>query len=96
MQAARKFIRTHGPGLRETVKYGVPFFVGRRPAIYLNPSGKAVWMGFAEGAQMIEFHPVFDEVLKTVAKVRIESAKDLRKPGLAEAVTAAAEAADEQ
>ena len=89
----RRFIRRHAPNLQETVKYGVPFFVGKRPAIYLNPQKDAVWMGFAEGASMAEFRGVFDEVLKVVAKVRVAHVRDLQRPGLADAVRAAAEMA---
>lgn len=93
LEAARAFVRRQAPTLRETMRHGVPFFVARRPALYLNPSRDGLWIGFPEGAAMVEFHGVFDEVLKVVAKVHVRTPRDLRRPGLDEAVRAAAEMA---
>jgi len=94
-QAVRRFLREHAPGLRETVKWGLPFFVGagHRNAVYIDARKDKVILGFNDGAQMVEFHGVFDRVLRQVAQVDLRKPQDLRRPGLAEALRAAAEMA---
>jgi hypothetical protein len=90
LQATRRFLHECAPGLSEAIKWRVPTFMQGRNLFYLNPQADHVVLGFTGGAQMAEFRGVFDAVLAEVAHVRIRSADDLRRPGLREAVRAAA------
>jgi len=74
----------------EALKWGVPTFMLERNVFYLTPKGDHVVLGFVAGAQMLEFHGVFDRVLAEVAHVDVRAAADLERPGLRDAVRAAA------
>jgi hypothetical protein len=93
--AVRRFLRAHAPQLQETVKWGLPFFVGsgHRNAVYIDARHDKVILGFNDGAEMVEFHGLFDRVLKQVAQVDVRRPEDLERPGLADALRAAAEMA---
>jgi hypothetical protein len=90
LQATRRFLHETAPGLSEALKWRVPTFMHGRNLFYLNPQGDHVVLGFTNGAALEEFRGVFDAVLSEVAHVRIRTAEDLRRPGLREAVRAAA------
>ena len=90
LQAARAFLHETAPGLTEAMKWRVPTFMQDRNRFYLNPQGDHVILGFTDGAKMEEYREVFDQVKDEVAHVRIRTAEDLRRPGLREAVRAAA------
>jgi hypothetical protein len=92
-EAARAFLHRELAGLEETVKWGVPVLMrSGRNLFYLNPRPYGADLGFNRGAELPEFAGVFDQVLKQVALVRVRGEVDLRRPGLREAVAAAAEA----
>ena len=90
LQATREFLHDTAPGLTEAMKWRVPTFMQERNRFYLNPQADHVVLGFIDGAKMEEFHGVFDAVKDEVAHVRIHRAEDLQRPGLREAVRAAA------
>lgn len=86
----RDYLHRNAPGVSEAVKWGVPTFMLERNLFYLNPKGDHVVLGFVSGAQMVEFRGVFDHVAAEVAHVRVKGAADLERPGLRDAVRAAA------
>lgn len=90
LQATRQFLHETAPGLTEAMKWRVPTFMQDRNRFYLNPQADHVILGFTDGAKMEEYRQVFDAVKDEVAHVRIRSAEDLQRPGLREAVRAAA------
>lgn len=90
LQATREFLHDAAPGLAEAIKWRVPTFMQGRNRFYLNPEKDHVVLGFVDGAKMLEFHGVFDAVKAEVAHVRIRSVDDLQRPGLRDAVRAAA------
>ena len=90
LQAARSFLHETAPGLTEAMKWRVPTFMQDRNRFYLTPQTDHIILGFTDGAKMEEHHAVFDAVKHEVAHVRIRTAEDLQRPGLREAVRAAA------
>lgn len=86
----RDYLHRTAPGLSESIKWGVPTFMLERNRFYLNPRDDHVVLGFVSGAQMIEFHGVFDHVATEVAHVLVRTSRDLERPGLRDAVRAAA------
>lgn len=90
LQATRRFLHETAPGLAEAMKWRVPTFMQDKNRFYLNAEGDHVVLGFTDGAKMEEFLQVFDAVKQEVAHVRIRSVDDLQRPGLREAVRAAA------
>lgn len=90
LQAAREFLHDSAPGLTEAVKWRMPTFMQDKNRFYLNPEPDHVILGFTDGAKMEEYRQVFDAVKQEVAHVRIRSVEDLQRPGLREAVRAAA------
>ena len=90
LQAVREFLHETAPGLTEAMKWRVPTFMQEKNRFYLNPESDHVILGFTDGAKMEEFRQVFDAVKQEVAHVRIRSVEDLQRPGLREAVRAAA------
>jgi hypothetical protein len=92
----RDYLHRTAPGVSEAIKWGVPTFMMERNLFYLNPKGDHVVLGFVAGAQMVEFRGVFDHVAAEVAHVQVRAAADLERPGLREAVRAAAGFASEE
>jgi hypothetical protein len=90
LQATREFLHDSAPGLMEAIKWRVPTFMQDKNRFYLNPEGDHIVLGFTDGAKMEEHRQVFDAVKQEVAHVRIRSVEDLQRPGLREAVRAAA------
>lgn len=86
----RDYVHRNAPGVSEAIKWGVPTFMLERNVFYLNPKGDHVVLGFVRGAQMPGFQGVFDHVAQEVAHVLVRGAADLERPGLREAVRAAA------
>lgn len=86
----RDYLHRNAPGLSEALKWGVPTFMLGKNVFYLNPKGDHVVLGFVAGAQMAEFHGVFDHVAAEVAHVKVRGAPDLERLGLRDAVRAAA------
>lgn len=86
----RDYLHRNAPGVSEALKWGVPTFMMARNLFYLNPRQDHVVLGFVAGAQMVEFRGVFDHVAAEVAHVQVRSAADLDRPGLRDAVRAAA------
>lgn len=87
---ARNFLLTEAPGLQEGMKWKLPFFMLPRNLFCLDAKGDHVELTFCQGAAMKEFHGVFDRVMKEIAVVNLRSTADLQKPGLRDAVRAAA------
>ncbi|MFA5944272.1 MAG: DUF1801 domain-containing protein [Candidatus Thermoplasmatota archaeon] len=90
LQATRKFLHDSAPGLTEAMKWRMPTFMQDKNRFFLNPEADHVILGFTDGAKMEDHHAVFDAVKVEVAHVRIRTVEDLRRPGLREAVRAAA------
>ncbi len=90
LQATREFLHDSAPGLTEAMKWRVPTFMQDKNRFYLNPETDHVILGFTDGAKMEAHRQVFDAVKQEVAHVRIRSVDDLKRPGLREAVRAAA------
>ena len=90
LQATREFLHESAPGLAEAIKWRVPTFMQDKNRFYLNPEADHIILGFTDGAKMEEFREVFDSVKQEVAHVRIRTVDDLKRPGLREAVRAAA------
>jgi len=90
LQAARRFLHESAPGLTEAMKWRVPTFMQDKNRFYLDPRGDHVVLGFTDGAKMPEHQHVFDAVQQDVGHVRIRTVEDLSRPGLREAVRAAA------
>lgn len=86
----RDYLHRNAPGVSEAIKWGIPTFMLERNVFYLNPKGDHVVLGFVRGAQMPEFRGVFDHVAAEVAHVVVRGAADLERPGLRDAVRAAA------
>jgi len=90
LQATRAFLHDSVPGLTEALKWRMPTFMQGRNLFYLNPQGDHVVLGFSAGASLKEHAHVFDHLGTEVAHVRVRSVADLARPGLREAVRAAA------
>lgn len=90
LQAARQFLHEAAPGLTEAMKWRRPTFMQDRNRFFLNAEDDHIILGFTDGARMPDHHDVFDEVETEGASVRIRTAEDLQRPGLREAVRAAA------
>jgi hypothetical protein len=90
LQATRQFLHESAPGLTEAMKWRVPTFMQDRNKFYLNAEADHIVLGFTDGAEMEEYHAVFDQVKQEVAHVRIRTVEDLQRPGLREAVRVAA------
>ena len=90
LQATRRFLHESAPGLTEAMKWRVPTFMQDKNRFYLNPEEDHIILGFTDGAKMQEHRQVFDAVKQEVAHVRIRTVDDLNRPGLREAVRAAA------
>jgi hypothetical protein len=90
LQAARRFLHESVPGLAEAMKWRMPTFMRGRNLFYLNAQPDHVVLGFSAGASLKEHHAVFDAVKGEVAHVRLRTAADLDRPGLRDAVRAAA------
>ena len=86
----RDYLHRAAPGMSEAIKWGIPTFMMERNLFYLNPKGDHVVLGFVAGAQMVEFRGVFDHVAAEVAHVYVRRAADVERPGLRDAVRAAA------
>jgi len=90
LQATRRFLHESAPGLTEAMKWRVPTFMQDKNRFFLRPEADHVVLGFTDGAKLAGFQHVFDAVQQDVAHVRIRTAEDLHRPGLREAVRAAA------
>jgi hypothetical protein len=90
LQAARTFLHETVPGLAEGMKWRVPTFMQGRNLFYLKAQTDHVVLGFSAGARLKDHLAVFDAVSTEVAHVRVRSIADLQRPGLREAVRAAA------
>jgi hypothetical protein len=90
LQATREFLHDSAPGLTEAIKWRMPTFMQEKNRFYLNPEPDHIILGFTDGAKMGEHRAVFDQVKEEVALVHIWSVDDLQRPGLREAVRAAA------
>jgi hypothetical protein len=90
LQATREFLHDSAPGLTEAIKWRMPTFMQEKNRFYLNPEPDHVILGFTDGAKMDEHRGVFDQVKEEVALVHIWTVDDLKRPGLREAVRAAA------
>ncbi len=90
LQATREFLHEAAPGLTEAMKWRVPTFMQDRNRFFLDPEDDHVILGFTDGAKMPEFQDVFDAVKAEAAHVHIWTREDLDRPGLREAVRAAA------
>ena len=90
LQATRQFLHETAPGLTEAMKWRMPTFMQDRNRFYLDAETDHVILGFTDGARLDGHTDVFDQVKDDVAQVRIRTAEDLQRPGLREAVRAAA------
>jgi hypothetical protein len=90
LEATRRYLHETAPGLTEAMKWRRPAFMQDRNRFYLNVESDHVILGFTDGARMAEHHDVFDEVETEAARVVIRSPEDLERPGLRDAVRAAA------
>jgi hypothetical protein len=91
LQATRRYLHDTAPGLTEAMKWRQPTFMQERNRFYLNAQADHIVLGFTNGAELAEsYGEVFDDVRQEVGQVRIRSAEDLQRPGLREAVRAAA------
>ena len=86
----RDYLHRTAPGVSEAIKWGVPAFMMERNVFFLNPKPDHVVLGFVAGAHLAEFRGVFDHVATEVAHVLVRGAADLERPGLRDAVRAAA------
>lgn len=91
LEATRRYLHETAPGLSEAMKWRRPTFMQERNRFYLNAEADHVILGFTDGAKMEEHRAVFDHVQDDeAALVRIRSVEDLERPGLREAIRAAA------
>ena len=90
LEATRRYLHETAPGLTEAMKWKRPTFMQERNRFYLNAEADHIVLGFTDGAKLEEHAAVFDDVVSEVAHVRIRSPEDLQRPGLREAVRAAA------
>ena len=90
LQATREFLHEAAPGLTEAMKWRKPTFMQDRNRFYLDAETDHIILGFTDGAKMEEHREVFDAVKAESAHVHIWTAEDLQRPGLREAVRAAA------
>ncbi len=86
----RDYVHRNAPGVSEAMKWGIPTFMLGRNLFSLNPKGDHVVLGFMAGAKLADFRGVFDHVGAEVAHVKVRGAADLERPGLRDAVRAAA------
>lgn len=90
LEATRRYLHETAPGLSEAMKWRRPTFMQERNRFYLNAEADHVILGFTDGAKMEEHREVFDQLQDESALVRIRSVDDLERPGLREAIRAAA------
>jgi hypothetical protein len=90
LEATRRYLHETAPGLTEAMKWKRPTFMQERNRFYLNAEADHIVLGFTDGAKMEAHAAVFDRLEAENAQVRIRSADDLNRPGLREAVRAAA------
>lgn len=90
LQATRMYLHETVPGLSEAMKWRVPTFMQGRNVFYLTTQPDHVVLGFSAGAGLKEHQAVFDAVQAEVAHVQVRTIADLQRPGLRDAVRAAA------
>lgn len=90
LEATRRYLHETAPGLTEAMKWRRPTFMQERNRFTLDAEADHVVLGFTDGARLEEHRAVFDAVHAEAAHVRIRSVDDLTRPGLREAVRAAA------
>ena len=94
LREARRCIREWAPGLAEAYQWGTPVYRGTRAVMYLAIQKGQVVLGFCHANEMPEFAGWFDERLSIVGKVRLAGPEAMERPGLREAVEAAAAAGE--
>jgi hypothetical protein len=79
----RELVRRSAPGLRETVKWGAPVWVGRTNVLCLMIYPDHLNLGFFQGALLSQKHPEIVGTGKALRHVKILTVADSRRPVLA-------------
>lgn len=87
-RALRAQVRRAAPGFEETVKWGAPFWIGRRPAFCLMVYPRAVHLGLSRGAELAERFPEIEGTGKSLRHLRIPDLAHARSPRVAEVLRA--------
>jgi hypothetical protein len=78
----RKLVNSTAPELRECVKWGNPFWVGKKDCIVLMLYEDHVNLGFVRGVELLKKFPSLDGTGKSYRHVKIRSSRDALKPDL--------------
>jgi hypothetical protein len=79
----RKLVRRASPGLRESLKWGSPVWVGEKNVICLMLYSDHVNLGFFQGARLSPKHFEIEGTGKGLRHVKVRSLADARRPVLA-------------
>ena len=82
----RALVRRNAPGLRESVKWGVPVYTGRKNVICIMVYPDHLNLGFFQGAALRPKHPEVEGTGKGLRHVKVRSVADVRRPVLAQLV----------
>jgi hypothetical protein len=80
----RLLIRRAAPELRESVKWGVPVWAGKKNVVCLMRYPDHVNLGFFQGARLSEKHPEVEGTGKGLRHVKVRKVHEVRRPVLAE------------
>lgn len=89
--ALRRTIRHTAPGLRETVKWNNPFWVGSRDVLCLMCYPDHVNLGFLRGAELAERFPRIEGTGKSMRHVKVANPRDAGSADVVKMVRAAVE-----
>ena len=85
----RDMVRKNAPGLRETVKWRNPFWVGTKDVLCLQCYDDHVNLGVMRGAELAERFSRIEGTGKAMRHVKVDSPKAARAPDLAKLIRAA-------
>ncbi len=82
VKALRKLVNSTAPELRECVKWGNPFWVGKKDCIMLMLYEDHVNLGFVRGVELQTRFPILEGTGKGFRHIKIRSTKDALNPVL--------------
>ena len=82
----RRLVHRAAPQLRESVKWGVPVWIGRKNVVCLMLYPDHVNLGFFQGSTLGKSHKEIEGTGKSLRHVKVRSVADARRPVLAQLV----------
>jgi hypothetical protein len=82
----RLLVRRTAPELQESVKWGVPVWVGHKNTLCLMIYADHLNLGFFRGALLSRTHPEIEGTGKGLRHVKVRSVRDASRPVLAQLI----------